>query len=923
MTDQQRPTPSPAWLLSAEQAAAVDEHRIGGKAWNLAWLSRNSFPVPAWWVISTDGFQHQLAHAGLSDWVAARIADMDSADTQQVQAIANDIRSRLSQMSLAPSLYDALEQALAEQPDGTFAVRSSVVGEDSGGASFAGQMDSLLYQRGITAIADAVVQVMASAFNARALLYRVQKNLPLTDIRAAVIIQQMIDADAAGVMFTAHPANGSRRHALISGCWGCGEGVVSGLCSTDEFTVSLYDDDIEAAINDKDVCVVFDADTDRGTREVAVAEAQRQQPILSDQALLALRDLGYAIARARQAPQDIEWVWQDNRFHILQTRPITSLPAPSVASGDTVVWDNSNIQESYCGVTTPLTFSFAQRAYATVYEQTMRLIGVRERTLREHQPMLRNMLGLIRGRIYYNINNWYRGLLFLPSFSTNKADLERMMGLTDPVDMVEDKTLTLRQKLLRLPQLLRALARLLSGFARMDRLVAEFRQMFEQAYQSIDRGALHTLSIAELLNEARRLDRQLLDRWTTPIINDFYVMMMNGRLHRALLEAGISTPEAVQNNLLSGEEGIESTEPTKMLLEMADRVRADSALRRLIERSDNSRLLAMLQSAAPAFHQQCLDYIERYGDRTMGELKLESITLRQDSAFLFAVLKNFLRRDDLTRASLAHREAGLRAEAEANVLPAIRRSGGRRAERRFLRLLQRARAAIRNRENMRLARTRMFGLYRDIFVEIGTQMAFAGRLEQARDIFWLSVDELYAWQEGRAVQTQFQPLVSARRAEYAQYQDDDLPHHFFTHGVPDHHNEYVYPHEQVLPADGDDLAGTGCYPGIVEAEVRLIFSPQDELSLDGRILCTVRTDPGWAPLFPTASGIIVERGSTLSHSAVVARELGIPAIVGVANITRILSDGETLRMNGASGRIERLDHRAMPSAQAADDQGVA
>ncbi|MCH8499844.1 MAG: phosphoenolpyruvate synthase [Marinobacter sp.] len=900
------------------QALTLNPALLGGKAANLAWLTREQFPVPRWWVVTTQGFQALLHHNQLTDWVDQQIQRIGNGqDTALLEQVASEILQRLHNMVLPDNLQQELADALQGLEDRYFAVRSSVLGEDAEGASFAGQMDSYLFQRGLSAIADSLRQVAASAFNARALQYRISKGLALSDIRAAVIIQEMVAGDVSGVMFTAHPVTGNRKQVLISAAWGCGEGIVSGLCNTDEFTLGLYDNELDARLADKDVAVVFDYEQDRGTREVPVPESQRQQPALTDAQLHALRDLGRRIAECQRFPQDIEWTLRDGEFHILQTRPITRLPAPNPPLGQRVVFDNSNIQESYCGVTTPLTFSFANKAYATVYEQTMRVLGVSERQIQAHRDMLDNMLGLVNGRVYYNINNWYRGLLLLPSFNSNKADMERMMGLTDPVDLVQDTRATTGDKLRKLPQVLRALFHLLRGFRRMDGLVKEFRERFDIHYQSINRSKLHTLTPGELIAEARRLDRELLGHWTTPILNDFYVMMMNGRVHRTLVAAGFEQPAVLQNNLLSGEEGIESTEPTKVLLQLCALVRQRPTLRYLLEDTcaDNSSLLSRIQVLDPEFHSLCLDYIERYGDRTMGELKLESITLRQDPGFLFAVLRNYLGRDDLTPETLAANEARFRQQAEQEAFSTIRKQLGARALRRFRKHLGKLRDAIRNRENMRLARTRMFGLYRELFLELGNQLAFHGGLKEPRDIFWLSLDELYAWQDGRSVQARLTPLVEARKVEYADYEQQEPPHHFWTWDMVYLHNEYRYPHTTDAPTDGD-LTGTGCYPGVVEERVRLIFSPEDELSLNGQILCTVRTDPGWAPLFPTAGGILVERGSTLSHSAVVARELGIPAIVGIPGLTQALQNGERVRMDGAKGTIERLDHTA---AEVSDD----
>ena len=901
-------------FLTSDEAVKIDENLLGGKAKNLAWLSRQGLPVPRWWVLTTECFTQQLKALKIEEWVQQELAKLRS-DTKTIEndviaQVATNIQKAIGEQPLLPEIQQLVREKLSSDilSKTSLAVRSSVVGEDAEGASFAGQMDSYLYQQGEEAVFASIIKVMQSAFNHRALAYRIHKGLNITDIRAAIIIQEMVDADVAGVMFTANPATGNRRQAMISSTWGCGEGIVSGACNTDEITVGLFEDSIETLINTKDSQFIFDEASSLGAKEVAVDVSKQDIACLEEQQVLRLRDLGLQIAKTYQVPQDIEWCLKDNQFYVLQARPVTTLPPLNSDQDDVVVWDNSNIQESYCGVTTPLTFSFANKAYKTVYEQTLRLLGVNESVVQEHQGMLENMLGLIHGRVYYNINNWYRGLLFLPSFKTNKSDMERMMGLTDPVDMIQDQELTTKDKIKKVPQILRALYAMFSRFRNMDLLVHDFRELFRKEYDSIDRASLHTLSIGQLINESRRLDKSLLENWTTPIVNDFYVMMKNGRVHRWLEKIAVENPEVIQNNLLSGEEGIESTEPTKMLLRMCDYLRKTSSTQKLVLESDNSVLLALIQTQDKDFYQQCQKYIELYGDRTMGELKLESITLRQDSSFMFAILKNFLAKEDLTLATLAENEAKFRSESEEAVIPVIKNKLGARALKKFNKDLSGLRDAIRNRENMRLARTRMFGLYRDIYVEIGQQLAFYGKLDEARDVFYLTLEEIYAYKDGRAVQTQLQPLVDSRKEEFASYETEDLPHHFWTKGAVYCNNEFEYPHQnEDVDLNASNLKGTGCYPGIVEEKIRLIFSPDDELNLNGQILCTVRTDPGWAPLFPTAGGIIVERGSTLSHSAVVARELGIPAIVGVPELTKILQDQEHVRMKGTTGKIERLE----------------
>ncbi len=907
-------------LLSAKQAAAYDESVLGGKATNMAWLSRNDFPVPDWSVVTTEGFRQQLKANGLYDWIKEQLQGLD-ADSPELTPRATEIREKIMGTTLLVEIAVAVEQwlqGIEKWEELFFAVRSSAVGEDSAHASFAGQMDSFLFQKGREAIAQSIINVFASAFTERAIRYRLSHGISIVDIEAAVIVQLMVEGQVSGVCFTAHPVNGRRDLALVSATYGTGEGIVSGECNTDEFHIGLYDDKYDEQINEKDQQIIFDKDKGIGTITIPVEAELQNKACLKPGQVKQVANMCARIAECQGSPQDIEWTIQDNKVFVLQTRPVTSLPPPVRQRGEEVVWDNSNIQESYCGVTTPLTFSYASRAYWIVYEETSRLVGNSEQKIKEYEPIFKNLLGLINGRVYYNINNWYRGLTGLPSFSTNKKDMERMMGLQDSVDLVQDSELDTLGKLKKLPYVMKMIFRLLFEFYRIDKSVANFRAMFDEQYKSIQRERLPSLEMSELIALTEKLDNNLLRKWVAPIINDFYVMMMNGKVARKLEKTSIENPVIVQNNLMSGEEGIESTEPTKFLLRMCDKVRATGGLQELIDATDNNKLLDAIQVKYPSFYASCQEYIELYGDRCIGELKLESITLRQDASFLFAVLRNFLNRDDLTIDTLNANEMKFRADAETEAFTAIKKELGGRALKGFKKDLAKLRDAVRNRENMRLARTRMFGLYRDIYVEIGNQLAFHGVLEEGRDIFYISVEELELYMQGRSIQSQLKPLVASRKAEYEEYEKPEYepPHHFSTWGGVYHHNNYEYLGGVEIDEDSDVLTGIGCYPGVVEQPVRLIFSPDDELDLNGQILCTVRTDPGWAPLFPTAGGILVERGSTLSHSAVVARELGIPAVVNIPGITKILSNGENVKMDGSKGTITRLD----VEAEATDEQ---
>jgi phosphohistidine swiveling domain-containing protein len=395
---------------------------------------------------------------------------------------------------------------------------------------------------------------------------------------------------------------------------------------------------------------------------------------------------------------------------------------------------------------------------------------------------------------------------------------------------------------------------------------------------------------------------RLLENWHTPILGDFAVMMSVGALRRLVVASGVKDVDALMNGLLCGDSGLESVEPARRLMRMAQRAREIPSLGAALRAGAPVEALAAARRADAEFAAAFDDYIERYGDRCMGELKLETVSLRDDPSFAVQVLRSYLERPELDADALAEKDRLLRAEALARVSAGL----GLWRRWRLARILERARRAVRNREAMRLCRTRAFGLERDIYRAIGMRLVAAGRLDAAEDVFYLTVDEVTAYHEGRAASANLASITRARRAEYAVYATQAMPNRFETRGPVYHGNSYDDPGLAPVDHEAAVLHGTGCYPGVVEGAVRVIASPKDELSLAGRVLVALRTDPGWTPLFPTASGILVERGSTLSHTAVVARELGIPTIVGIPGLVSVLADGERVRMDGATGIVKRI-----------------
>ncbi|GAB2967568.1 phosphoenolpyruvate synthase [Hymenobacter coalescens] len=863
---------------------------VGGKAQGLLRLQAAGVRVPDFVVIPAEEFDALLAPLP---------ADAAAAPRR---------REQLLTFQLPAALQAELTATLArwDFPQQPVVVRSSVADEDGQHAAFAGLMDSFLNLTTPAAVAAAVARCAASAYSERALAYRQQKGLPLA-ARPAVIVQRQVAPVASGVMFTTFPEY--PQELAVHAVWGFGEGLVSGQLQPDEFYCSKATGLVHRhtlATKDQQLLALPTG----GLEMQPVAEAQQNQPCLSPEHLAELFGTGQRLEQAFAGPQDVEFVVAAaGGLWVVQARPITQ-PIPEV-----VVYDNSNIQESYCGVTTPLTFSFARRAYATVYRQTMHALGLPGRQIAAQEPVVTNLLGLVQGRVYYHINNWYRGLQLLPAFRQNKDDMERMMGLEEPVDFVQTQEKSLAAKLRLAPRLLLNLSRLLAAFARLDGSVRAFHARFAEHYRRFYARPLAELSTAGLLAEKHRLDAELLSQWTTPIINDFYVMMTNGRALRLLRQLGAPEPEELLRRYLAGDQDLASTQPTRRLLALAEQVRPQEPLRQLIVAFPED-LPARVAAQYPAFALEVAAFIAQFGDRTVGELKLETQTMRTRPQIFYQYLRNYLMGP--APATFGTHAAGqaVLSGAEAEVAALLRGHGPWR-RRRLQRRLQQLQRAIGHRESLRLERTRLFGMYRALYLALGERLAAAGLLAEGRGVFYLTETEIESAAGSLAAQeagpadaaavpvagatgaSPLQQLVAERQQEFARYARQHVPSRVTVPAPP-----VALAAEEEL-TDGT-LRGTGCYPGQVSGEIIVVTSPEDNLAVAGKIVCALRTDPGWAALFPVCRGVIIEKGSSLSHSVILLRELGIPTIINVPSLTRRLSSGQQVRMDGGTGEIEQL-----------------
>ncbi|MFT4975761.1 MAG: phosphohistidine swiveling domain-containing protein [Myxococcota bacterium] len=772
------------------------------------------------------------------------------------------------------------------------AVRSSAIGEDGDKHSFAGMYETVLGVRTPDELRAAIARCRQSADSERVRAYLAENNLQPTAV--AVIIQELVVGEASGVVFSSDPMDPDR--ALISSSWGLGEGVVSGAAPADTFRVDRQGT-VEAWVIAKDVMVAM-PDAAVEATEQPVPTAQQREPSLSEQTAAKLAGVARRLEAALGVPQDIEWTLKDGELVILQTRPITQ-PIPR---GRRLLWDNSNIIESYCGLTGPLTYSFASHAYTIVYQLFCEVMGVERDVIREHSGIFPRMIGLVRGRIYYNLNAWYKIVALLPGYRWNRHFLEQMMGVSEVASDEDAGGDTRMSRLMALPKLLRMMGGLAWRSYRLDADIRRFKATFEDAIGRYQGRALDDKSPFELLEIYGELERRLLWAWSTPIVNDFFVMIFHGLL-RSLSEKWIPGEGDLHNALLAGEGGIISTAPATEALKLANRVRTDAAMAELfLSGAPEAELLAAVRSHArigPAFDA----YIDRLGDRVADELKLEVETYRHRPELLIRTLRSYLEGDLARMVKADSADLSVRSQAEAKVEVAL--EGWRKLV--FGRVLRSARRRVADRENLRFLRTRIFATVREIFRALGGQMATAGVLSARDDIFWITVDEAFGWVRGTAVTTDLQALADLRRAEYARFAREPAPaDRFYTWGPVWAHNGFLGRPTPMSETEGDGIVGLAACPGLVEGTARLITDPRTETLGENEIMVAYRTDPGWTPLFPKARAILVERGSLLSHSAVVAREMGIPTIVGIPDLMNRLKTGDRIRVDATAGRVTLL-----------------
>jgi phosphohistidine swiveling domain-containing protein len=879
-------------MIVTENAAPLDLRQVGGKAHSLFHLMRNGIDVPPLFCIGGEAFERfiepyrgrirSLIHEGGASNVARTSGSIQAAlSTADIDSI------------LASSISGELLRRARGEKQQVYAVRSSALCEDSADHSFAGLFATFLYvpQREVL---ERVRQCWLSAYSANILQYCLHNRLDPNAMCVAVIVQEMIDSRCSGVMFTADPTGSLAETVIVAG-HGVGEGIVSNRVETDAYFYNAETRSLRSTINHKRTRLVFDWRRDSGTLLEELPPELREQSVLAPVDVDRLIAAGARITQLYDHFQDIEWsIDRDGRLYILQSRPITTIPR-----GKLTIFDNSNIVESFPGVTSPLSFSIVRETYREVFSRMFaRLLP--HSYVRKHGERFEHLIGYVEGRIYYDIINWYEMYKLLPlPGSLIVAAFDNLVGLYHASN---PQRFGSTQRSRSLPLTAAFAVRVLWRFVFLGSYLRSYKRRFNRFYVAARSADNTGCNLHELLGLFRRILDRYLSLASAALLNDFFLMFFIGLTKALMRRLGFHGREDLFNALMCAE-GVESAIPVQDAVSMAVMLRRDDELREALMRvsSRESLELVLANPRNSAFAGCFRRHLDCYGDRCPEELKFETRTFREDPLALLKMIISYVPLE-ITPEKIRRSEQAVRREAEVGV---ARHLAGKPLQRFMLKCcIGRTRTLIANRESSRLDRGRAAGLVRAILRLIGTRLHEDKAVAAPEDIFYLTVEELSGYVYGCSLQSDLAQTIEKNRKLLARFRASAPADRLHFSGPIGRNAVY----QKTPPGERTGaeriLTGVSCSPGDITAEAVLVQDPASAPDVVGKIIVAQMTDPGWIFLMIVAAGLIVEKGSVLSHTAIIGREFGIPTIVGVRDATTKIRSGAIVRMRAGIGEIE-------------------
>jgi phosphohistidine swiveling domain-containing protein len=822
---------------------------VGGKAFNVSKLSKKGFPVPEGFCVSTRAYEYFMDFNSISE---------------EDEKICDKIRNGL----MPPLLTEYICHAYREHLKGrACAVRSSSPFEDLKSASFAGQYESFLNVKGEKALLDAVKGCWASLWNQSAVGYRKKMGIESTNIKMAVLVQEMVSATASGVLFTDD-------HIVVEAVWGLGDILVGGEVIPDHFVAERKEFNVtERKISRQEVMSQFSFTG--GVETVEVLEDLRDVPVLDDEHIRKLCGLGEHVEELFGCPQDIEWALCNGRFVLLQARPITVKQQPTI-------WSRANAAEMQPGYVTYLSRIPENKPDDIV-------LGLRpllERFGIKDIPEDIKFREYIYGHVYLNMTTVHNTLGKIPGLSPEVLD--QSLGHSGGEEEVQESKMGLSAMMKLLPGTLRVIQFFLSLSDQAEKVMPHSLELIEDIRQR----DLHTMSLEGLDELAWEMYERNSQVFQVHSVTALATMSLFGVLQKLTARMG---EEGTENLLTIGLEGMSSSQLGVEMWQVAQIAAESPRVSELILSRREGMVEELKQFPEGVTFLAHLDtFMDAYGDRCSEELELSVPRWEEDPDFVLSMVANYLG-SDVNPAKTMEEQKKIRLEATGRIRKKLSKNPLEALI--FEKILQKTQQYIVVRENLKTTWMKGLSTMRILYMAIAENLVKEGILKSKEDIFYLKVTEVFDVIAGNLRKGQFEDHIEERKKERLEYEHLDVPEVIVGKPLPIEELKYtVEPKEQ--------FEGTGCSHGVVTGKARVVSDPLECSEFKkGEILVAPITDPGWSPLFVTAGGLVMELGGTLSHGVIIAREYGIPAVVGVKNATKIIKTGQVITVDGNKGIV--------------------
>ncbi len=866
---------------------------VGSKIHTLARLIKTGLTVPEGFYITTQAYREHIRQKAIASIIEAGLRDAGT--IEKPDAWLGQVREAITGTRPEPGWVEAIRALYQSMGGRAVAVRSSATMEDSAEHSFAGQHESFLGITDFESCVAAILKCWASLWTPRAFAYRQKNHIEHVKAEMAVLVQVMVRADVAGVVFTANPVTGAAEQMVIESCTGLGKALVDGEISPGRCIVGRDGAIVSQSPAEQAFCYRLD-DRDQCVRQTLETESDRGHTLAPEEAG-RLAGAAIQIETALGGPQDIEWAVEKGTLFILQSRPVTTRPKAKTFE-DRQVWSNANTGEVLPDVVTPMTWAFIQRMLKPLFSSVWRLSGsdLGDSTV----------IGLVAGRAYFNLNTTVAALWHFPWI------LRRADGMGDSFGGEAGEAI--KKGLLKFTQ--DDLPDVKGSLWKFIRRLPEAAWKFGVQYRP-RRGEL-LLEIMHLLtDEQNRKDyskmsdeemaRELLESANSSTAG-WDLIMVTGALSaypvlRFVCNRWLSEQDnKLINKLVRGQGGLEDVQAGFELWDMAKLIQEQPSLQAAFASSQTWEQFRGHIESSPsgrAFLATWEAFMLRHGHHCRGEIELSNPRWSETPDYVLGLVRNYYA--GIESFNPRQRAAEHRKQQE-ELLEMIGRKLRNPIKRWYVRrLVDRFQIGARLRENWKNEAIRFIAWLRKWLLELGQRLCAAGMLEWTEDIFFLTLDELPAAARGQD-RDPLRAAIETRVAEYRYYQSLRPPSLIFGRF------DAALCRPQKVDSTTRLFHGISVYPGKVTGPARVILRADDKTQvLPGEILVAPFTDPGWTPYFVTAAGVVMDLGGLLSHGSIIAREFGIPAVVNVGPATQVIRTGQTIQVDADEGKVVILD----------------